>query len=267
MRIACVVEYDGAGFQGWQRQATGRTVQEQVEGALSRVADRPVTVTCAGRTDAGVHALGQVVHFDTAAERPDRAWLMGTNNHLPGDVAIRWSGRVDETFNARHSAQLRHYRYLIDEGAARPALRRNRVCWSARTLDEAAMRSAAHACLGERDFSAFRAAGCQSTTPMRRLDAVTVERRRSHLIVDVTGNAFLHNMVRILVGTLMAVGRGEETPAGVERIVASRDRRKAGPTAPAGGLYFLGATYPPDWGIPTLRMDSDVHRADRDCAC
>lgn len=251
MRLACVVEYDGSGFLGWQTQRQGRTVQAALERALGHVAAHPVAVTCAGRTDTGVHATGQVVHFDTDADRPTHAWLMGTNSQLPRDTALRWVGPVAADFHARRSARTRHYRYLIAEGPDRPALWRDRAGWSARPLDSAAMEQAGQHFLGERDFSAFRAAACQSRTPMRRIDALTVRRDGRWIAIDITGNAFLHNMVRIMVGTLMTVGRGERQPDWVGEVMAGGDRRLAGATARAEGLYFLGPEYPPACGIPS----------------
>lgn len=254
MRIACVVEYDGSGFRGWQSQRWGRTVQGALERALSAVADEPVTVVCAGRTDAGVHATGQVVHFDTTADRPDRAWLMGTNSNLPGDIAVRFVLPVDPHFHARHTATARHYRYLIAVGPDRPALWRNRAGWNNAALDAAAMQRGAHCLLGERDFSAFRSADCQSNTPMRRIDDITVAESPGWLRIDVSGNAFLHNMVRIIVGTLLAVGRGERAPEWVGDVLAGGDRRRAGVTARAEGLYFLGPRYPGGVDLPVPRV-------------
>ncbi len=254
MRIACVVEYDGSGFRGWQWQRRGRTVQGALERALSAVADEPVTVVCAGRTDAGVHATGQVVHFDTAAARPDRAWLMGTNSNLPGDIAVRFVLPTDPHFHARHTAIGRHYRYLIATGSDRPALWRDRAGWNHAALDAAAMQRGANYLLGERDFSAFRSADCQSNTPMRRIDDIAVAESPGWVRIDVTGNAFLHNMVRIIVGTLLAVGRGERAPEWVGDVLAGGDRRRAGVTAKAEGLYFLGPRYPEGFDLPVPRI-------------
>lgn len=254
MRIACVVEYDGSGFRGWQSQRQGRTVQGALEQALSAIADERVTVVCAGRTDAGVHATGQVVHFDTAADRPDRAWLMGTNSNLPRDVAVRFVQPVEPRFHARHTAIARRYRYLIAAGPDRPALWRERAGWNHAALDAAAMQRGAAFLLGERDFSAFRSADCQSNTPMRRIEDITVTESLGWVRIDVTGNAFLHNMVRIIVGTLLAVGRGERAPEWVGDVLAGGDRRRAGVTAKAEGLYFLGPRYPDDFDLPVPRI-------------
>ena len=250
MRWACVVEYDGSGFRGWQTQRRGRTVQAALEDALAHVAAHPVAVTCAGRTDTGVHATGQVVHFDTDAERPQHAWLLGGNSRLPRDAALRWVAPVAPDFHARRSACTRYYRYLMVEGPDRPALWRDRVGWTARALDTDSMQRAGQHLLGERDFSAFRAAACQSRTPMRRIDSVAVQRTGRWIAIDIAGNAFLHNMVRIMVGTLAAVGRGERPPEWVAEVMAGGDRRRAGATARAEGLYFLGPAYPRSYGVP-----------------
>ncbi|MEX1082483.1 MAG: tRNA pseudouridine(38-40) synthase TruA [Halofilum sp. (in: g-proteobacteria)] len=250
MRIACCVEYDGTGFQGWQIQPASRTVQGEVEAALSRVADEPVHTMCAGRTDAGVHAVGQVFHFDTATLRPDRAWLMGGNTHLPADVAIRWARPTDDEFHARFSATDRLYRYVVAEGAARPALWRARLAWSAQSLDVRAMRAAAAQLVGEHDFSAFRTAACRARHPVRSVHFVTVTRRDDLIAIDVRANAFLHNMVRIIVGTLLSVGRGDHPPEWIAELIAGRDRTRGGSTAPAHGLYFLGPRYPAHFRLP-----------------
>ena len=255
MRHACVVEYDGSRFRGWQQQRHGRTIQAELERALGAVADAPIALICAGRTDAGVHATGQVAHFETTAERPAHAWLMGANTHLPGDIAVRWVAPVEPSFHARYSATCRYYRYVIAEGQDRPALWRERAGWVPCRLDEHAMRTAATCLIGEHDFSAFRAAGCQARNPMRRLDAIAIARHGRWVTVDVAGNAFLHNMVRIITGTLIAVGRGDQPPEWVADVLAGRDRRRAGITAPASGLYFLGPGYPEEFGIPSPRRD------------
>jgi len=250
VRLACVVEYDGGGFLGWQHQRRGRTVQAALERALSAVADHPVQTVCAGRTDAGVHATGQVVHFDSDAPRPDHAWMLGANTHLPRDVALRWVGRVRDDFHARASAERRDYRYLLVEGGDRPALWRDRVGWTPHRLDEAAMRAGAAHLIGEHDFNAFRAAECQAHSPMRCVDRIAIERQGRLLVLTIRGNAFLHNMVRIIVGTLVAVGRGHHDPGWVATVLAGRDRRAAGATAAAQGLYFLGPVYPAGDGVP-----------------
>ncbi len=251
MRVACCVEYDGTGFQGWQIQSAGcRTVQGEVEAALARVADEPVRTVCAGRTDTGVHATRQVIHFDTAAARPERAWVMGATAHLPADAAIRWARPVADDFHARFSTVDRLYRYVVVEGASRPALWRARLAWSAQSLDVAAMRAAASHLVGQHDFSAFRSSACQARDPVRSVHSVEVARRQGVVAIDIRANAFLHNMVRIVAGTLLAVGRSERSPAWLGELLAGRDRTRGGATAPAHGLYFLGPSYPPRFGLP-----------------
>lgn len=251
MRVACVVEYDGAGFRGWQVQQAGvRTVQALVERALARVADAPVATICAGRTDSGVHATGQVIHFDTAAIRPDKAWVMGANDHLPPDVAIRRALDVPDTFHARYSALARSYRYVIVEGWNRPALWRSRAAWSHRPLDAGAMQAGARWLVGEHDFTSFRTVACQARHPVRTIHALEVARAGDAITIDIRANAFLHNMVRIIAGVLMSVGLGEHPPAWVGEVLARRDRTQGGTTAPPQGLYFLGPTYPPEFGVP-----------------
>lgn len=253
-RIACGIEYDGSGFRGWQRQAPGiRTIQDAVEDALARVADHPVRSVCAGRTDTGVHAVGQVIHFDTERERSEKAWLMGGNTHLPPDIAIRWVRPVAAVFHARYSARARSYRYLVAEGRARPALWRRRVHWSPYPLDTGVMNRAAEPLLGEHEFSAFRSAECQAHHAVRDLQQLRVQRCGALVAIDVRANAFLHNMVRILVGTLLAVGRDERAHSWPAELLAGGDRAAAGVTAPAHGLYLLGPSYPEPWDLPAPR--------------
>jgi tRNA pseudouridine38-40 synthase len=249
-RIAIGIEYDGARYAGWQRQREVRSVQAEVEQALAAVADHPVEATCGGRTDAGVHALGQVAHFDTTADRPLRGWTLGANTHLPPDIAVLWAAPVQPEFHARYSALARSYRYVIQNRAVRPALARQRACWIHQPLDAAAMHDAAQCLVGEHDFSAFRAAECQSRTPVRRLDRIAVSRSGDRVVLDVTANAFLHHMVRNIAGTVIAVGRGDRPSAWVAEALASRDRRASGITAPPGGLYFLRIEYPLESGLP-----------------
>lgn len=249
-RLAIGVEYDGARYAGWQRQLEVPSIQAAVERALGRVADHPVNVTCGGRTDAGVHALGQVAHFDTTAVRSPRSWVLGANSHLPADIALTWAVPVGADFHARHSALARTYRYVIQNRAVRPALLAGRMAWVREPLDAAAMHEAAQCLLGEHDFSAFRAAECQSRTPRRRLDAIAVWREAGQVVVDVTANAFVQHMVRNIVGTLIPVGRGLQPLDSVAAALASRDRTAAGATAPAAGLYLLVIDYPPGCGLP-----------------
>jgi len=251
VRIACGVEYDGAGFSGWQRQHSGvRTVQASLERALAAVADHPVAITCAGRTDAGVHATTQVFHFDTRAGRSEKAWVMGTNTALRDDVSLRWARPVADSFHARYSARGRRYRYVIVEGWNRPALWRERAMWCHERLDETRMQSAAGHLLGEHDFTSFRSAACQARHPVRRLDSIRVLRRGPAVVIDVTGNAFLHNMVRIIAGTLLAIGRRQRPVEWTGELLAARDRRQAATTLPPYGLYFVGPTYPAAFELP-----------------
>lgn len=250
MRVACGVEYDGTAFSGWQWQEGARTVQAAVEHALARVADQPVRVHCAGRTDAGVHALNQVFHFDSAAVREEKAWVLGGNSSLPPDVSLRWARPVSEAFHARYSAAARRYRYIIVEGWNRPALWRDRSAWSHCRLDTDRMQTAARHLVGQHDFTSFRAAGCQATQPVREVMELEIGRMDQFVRIDVCANAFLHNMVRIIAGALMSVGRGERTPDWIAEVLAARDRRLSGMTAPASGLYFVGPVYPTEFELP-----------------
>lgn len=250
VRIALVVAYDGTDFVGWQTQANGRSVQSVLEAAAGAVADEPVAIAAAGRTDAGVHALGQVVHFDTHARRTPRQWRLGINSNLPADVTVHWAGEMPADFDARRSALARRYRYEIVTGELRPVLERRHVWWVRARLDCAAMTAAATAWLGEHDFSAFRAAECQSTTPMRRLDAVRIARRGERVSIEVTANAFVYHMVRNLVGTLVEIGRGRRPYTWAAELLAGRDRTRAGATAPAAGLMLVGVRYAERFGVP-----------------
>lgn len=251
MRIALGIEYDGSRYHGWQTQEPGvDCVQNRVDAAVSFVAGHPVTVVCAGRTDAGVHATGQVVHFSTDAVREPRAWLMGANSRLPDDIAVRWVAPVADDFHARHSAFARRYRYLILNEPVRPAILGRHVTWQFRPLDASRMHEAAQCLIGEHDFSSFRAAGCQSSTPMRYVSRIDVTRQGSTVVIDVRANAFLHHMVRNIAGTLMEVGCGRMTPEQVRELLAARDRRLAPATAPPYGLYLVQVDYPPHFGIP-----------------
>lgn len=249
-RYALGVEYDGTAFLGWQAQPQGRSVQGVLEAALSRVADARISVVAAGRTDAGVHATGQVVHFEASCKRPPRAWVLGVNSNLPEDVAVRWATPVPEKFHARFSATARHYRYLVCERGSRPAVGRQQAAWTHRRLDVSAMQAAAECLLGEHDFSAFRAAECQAASPVRTLRRLDIRRQGELIVFSVTANAFLHHMVRNLVGSLLAVGRGEVDRLWLEQVLAGRDRGRAGPTAPAHGLTLTGVDYPDAFAVP-----------------
>ena len=250
-RIALGIEYDGSRFFGWQMQSHGtRTVQHEVERALSRVADHGVQVVCAGRTDTGVHATGQVVHFDTRAERKTRAWVMGVNANLPDDVCVHWASPVGDDFSARFSATLRSYRYVIQQRPARPALYHRRVAWVYQALDTRAMHEAAQALLGENDFSSFRSSVCQSEHAMRFMQSVDVNAEDTFVYIDIRANAFLHHMVRNIVGSLIKVGTGERPVSWIGELLAMKDRTRAGPTAPAEGLYLVAVQYPDEHGLP-----------------
>jgi tRNA pseudouridine38-40 synthase len=250
VRIAIGIEYEGSAFAGWQRQTGLRSVEAEIEAAASFVAAQPVTLVAAGRTDAGVHALGQVAHFETDAERSARNWLLGINSRLPSDVALSWVRAVDPAFHARSSAVARGYRYVIDNRPTRSALERLRACWWREPLDAGRMNRAAQLLLGQHDFSSFRAAECQSRSPLRCVHALRVSRQESKVIIDITANAFLHHMVRNIAGTLLAIGSGERTESWLAAVLAARDRRGAGMTAPAQGLYLATVHYPPHFGIP-----------------
>jgi tRNA pseudouridine38-40 synthase len=250
VRYALGIEYDGSGFLGWQRHGNGPTVQVAVETALSFVADAPVTVVCSGRTDAGVHAACQVVHFDSDAARPVRSWVLGTNTRLPDEVRALWGRVVADDFHARYSARARSYRYRILNRAVPPAMQRHYFSWERLPLDAPAMDRAAQALVGEHDFSAFRTAQCQATHPRRNLQRISVQRDGEVVTIDVQANAFLHHMVRNIVGSLVEVGRSDRPEAWIGELLAGRDRTVAGPTAPAEGLVFLGPRYPADWNLP-----------------
>ena len=250
MRYACGVEYDGTDFAGWQSQRHARSVQETLNGALSQVADQPIVAHGAGRTDAGVHAAGQVVHFDTNADRNERQWLLGVNSALPADVALTWIKPVPDDFDARRCALWRRYRYSLTLREARSPLDRERSLWVRRPLDIGAMLGAASYLLGEHDFSAFRAAGCQSTTPMRHLMAIGIIAQDDRVFVDVTANAFLQHMVRILMGVLLAVGWRDQPPSWSAAVLTGRDRRLGGVTVPPQGLRLLRVAYPKEYGLP-----------------
>lgn len=260
-RYAAAVEYDGGPFAGWQIQDGIRTIEGELTRALASVADHPIELVCAGRTDAGVHATGQIVHFESAARRSTRAWTLGTNGNLPAQISVLWVRAVPPHFHARFSALSRSYRYLIYNRPARPALWRGRAAWVQRPLDVATMNRAAALLLGEHDFSAFRAAECQSRSTVRRLDRLEVRSvavpasvdGAAGTLLEVTAqaNAFLHHMVRNLVGLLIAVGDGRMPVEHATRVLLGRDRRLAPPTAPAEGLYLHSVEYPAGFGLPS----------------
>jgi len=252
MRIALCLEYDGRAFHGWQTQPAGGTVQDALEKALTGIAGSPVAVVCAGRTDAGVHASCQIAHFDCDAERPLSAWVRGTNTLLPDAVAVRWAYPVPDEFHARFSARGRRYRYLLLNRPQRPGLTHGRVGWFHQSLDLAAMQAAAARLLGEHDFSAFRAAECQAKSPVKTLREARVWQSGDHVVFDFEASAFLHHMVRNLVGTLVYIGKGKHAPDWVDELLACRDRKRAAPTFSPDGLYLSGVSYEPHWGLPVL---------------
>lgn len=250
-RIALVVSYNGAPFHGFQYQNDDLpTVQLALESSLSRIADHPVKLVCAGRTDTGVHATHQVVHFDSDAQRHDDAWILGANRYLPEDVAVQWAAEVDSAFDARFSAEARRYLYLIFNARVRSALLPEALTRESRPLDEAVMHEAGRALIGEHDFSSFRAAECQARTPVRTIEALDVYRRGDIVAVDVIANAFLHHMVRNIVGVLLDIGAGVNPPSWAADVLAAQDRTRAGVTAPANGLYLIDVRYPVAFGIP-----------------
>jgi tRNA pseudouridine38-40 synthase len=252
MRIALALEYDGSRFLGWQTQPGGGTVQDALQAALSAIAGGAVQVTCAGRTDRGVHAREQVVHFDTEAVRPDSAWVRGANALLPDSVAVQWAMRVAEDFHARYAALARTYRYVLLNRPVRPALAARHAGWVHAPLDVAAMREAARLLVGEHDFSAFRSAECQAKSPVRTLQALDVQARGERIDFVLRANAFLHHMVRNIVGTLVYVGDGRQAPHWAGEVLASRDRSRAAPTFAAEGLYLERVEYAERWGLPAL---------------
>ncbi len=255
MRWAVSVEYDGTAFHGWQRQHQVRSVQGDLESALSRVANQQIVVQCAGRTDAGVHALNQVVHFDSDAPRSADAWVLGGNVNCPDDIAIHWAKSVRNDFHARFSAQSRRYQYWIQEGRVRSALTRNRMAWTPYTLDVPAMHRAGQSLIGEQDFSAFRGAGCQSKSVMRHVSYVAVRREEAGICFTIQANAFLLHMVRNIMGCLLEVGRGKRPEHWVQEVLRSRDRRQCAATAPACGLYLAKVAYAPKFELPDDKVN------------
>ena len=252
--MAAVLEYDGSAFSGWQRQDHAPSVQAAVEQALSRVADAPTTVVTAGRTDAGVHALAQVIHFDTGALRSAYAWVRGANSNLPDSVALLWAGEVAADFSARFSASGRQYRYVILNRAMRPAVLARRVTHEYRPLDVERMQAAARHLVGTHDFSSFRAMQCQAKSPVRELRRLEIRRQGDFVLIEVEANAFLHHMVRNLAGVLMTIGAGEREPDWAREVLAARDRTVGGITAPPDGLYLEAIAYPGQFGIPALPL-------------
>ncbi len=250
MRIAMGVEYDGLSFHGWQFQKDAESVQERLEQAVSKVADHPIRVHCAGRTDAGVHGLGQVVHFDTDADRSVRSWLLGSNVNLPAEISVNWVRPVPEKFHARFSALSRSYRYVILNRSTRSAIWSGRAVWVHRRLDETAMQTAGRHLLGTHDFSSYRALGCQAKSPIRTLSHIDVQRVSDRIYIDVTADGFLHHMVRNIAGVLIAIGCGEREVSWSTEVLGYRDRTLGGVTAPPHGLYLTHVEYAENFKLP-----------------
>ncbi|MBY4599275.1 tRNA pseudouridine(38-40) synthase TruA [Ottowia caeni] len=250
MRLALGLCYDGHGYQGWQSQASGRTVQDKLEAALSAFTNQPMTTLCAGRTDAGVHGLMQVVHLDTELSRDAFSWVRGTNRFLPRDIAVHWAQEVPPEFHARASAIGRRYSYMLLESPVRPSLDAHRVGWVFRPLDGEAMRLAAAELIGEHDFTSFRASACQALSPVKQLRRIDITRHGAYWRFDFEASAFLHHMIRNIMGCLVAVGQGSQSPAWMREVLQARNRDAAAPTFAPDGLYFLGPVYDQKWGLP-----------------
>lgn len=250
MRLALGISYNGQHYDGWQSQPSGRTVQDHLEAALGQFAAVPLNTVCAGRTDAGVHGLMQVVHLDTALRRTPYSWVRGTNSFLPPDIAVQWAQPVPDTFHARASAVARRYAYVLLESPVRPSVEAGRVGWVFRTLDESALREAASYLLGEHDFTSFRASGCQAKTPVKTLHRIGIERRGAYWRFEFEANAFLHHMIRNIMGCLLVVGQGQQPPLWMREVIQAKSRDAAAPTFSPDGLYFLGPVYDAAWGLP-----------------
>lgn len=256
MRIALMVEYDGSQYHGWQAQPGLNTVEDALANALSKVADESISLVCAGRTDTGVHATGQIVHFDTNKERSMRGWIHGANSHLPKNVAVKWGQIMPDDFHARYTALSRRYRYIIYNTPIRPALMQSQVTWQYRRLDHKLMHEAGQYLLGEKDFTSFRSVECQSKSPKRNIFNLSVSSKGDFIIIDITANAFLHHMVRNIAGVLMAIGSGRRPVSWIETVLKAKDRRLGAETAPAYGLYLVEVKYPEKYNVPSF--DSKV---------
>jgi len=251
-RYAAIVQYQGAEYCGFQRQKHSPSVQQELERALSYVAASPVTVSCAGRTDTAVHASHQVIHFDSAAQRTGYNWVQGTNSQLPESIALVWADKVAKDFHARFSAQSRTYRYVIDNSATRPAILAKGVTWIKNSLDISAIQRACEYLLGEQDFSAFRAAGCQSNSSFRNVQSANIYQQGKLIVFEITANAFLLHMVRNIMGSLIEVGLSRQQPSWIQQLLAGADRCKSAATAAACGLYLVDVEYPHHFGLPQL---------------
>jgi tRNA pseudouridine38-40 synthase len=251
MRLALGISYNGQAYEGWQSQPSGRTVQDRLETALSQFAAQPVATVCAGRTDAGVHGLMQVVHLDTPLLREEFSWVRGTNRFLPADIAVQWAKPVADAFHSRASAIARRYAYLVLESPVRPSIDAGRVGWVFRPLDAGAMQQAAAMLIGQHDFSSFRAAACQARTPVKTMNRVAIARHGSYWRFEFEADAFLHHMIRNIMGCLVVIGQGQQPPQWMSQVLAARDRDAAAPTFAPDGLYFLGPVYSPEWNLPS----------------
>ncbi|OPX56628.1 tRNA pseudouridine38-40 synthase [Oceanospirillum multiglobuliferum] len=250
-RYAMSIEYNGSAYHGWQAQQPGvSSVQETLEAAISKVANEPIRVLCSGRTDTGVHGCSQIVHFDSVAIRSSKAWVYGCNANLPNDIVVRWAQPVSDDFHARYSATARRYRYVIYNNRIRPALMHDQLTWHDQYLDADKMHEAVQSLLGENDFSSFRAAGCQSNTPWREIQEAKVFRQGQLVVLEIKANAFLHHMIRNIVGVLLPIGEGVKPVEWTKELLQVRDRTKAGVTAPPNGLYFVEAIYPEQFALP-----------------
>lgn len=250
MKYAACIEYDGSAYFGWQYQDHAPSVQGDVEAAISRVANHPVKIVCAGRTDTGVHGIGQIIHFESESDRSIDAWQFGTNSNLPDTTVMRWVKPVDDRFHARFSAGARRYRYIVLNRDTRPAILSKRVAWTRKKLNHELMHQASQHLLGEHDFTSLRAAGCQAKHAVRTIHDIGVSREGDFIYLDVKANAFLYHMVRNIAGTLFTVGEGKNSVDWVAELIAKQDRREAGATAPAGGLYFVHVDYPKQYELP-----------------
>lgn len=249
--MALGVSYNGSAYDGWQSQLSGRTVQDQLERALTQfIAHEPIRTLCAGRTDAGVHGLMQVVHFDSPVVRPDHAWMRGTNRFLPHDIAVHWARQVPPSFHARANAVARRYAYVLLESPVRPSVDAGRVGWVFRPMALEPMQQAARALLGEHDFTSFRAAQCQAHSPVKHLRRISISRRGAYWRFEFEASAFLHHMIRNIMGCLVAVGQGSQTPDWMHEVLLAQNRDAAAPTFSPDGLYFAGPIYSPEWGLP-----------------
>jgi len=250
VRIVLGISYNGQAYQGWQSQASGQTVQDHLEAALGKLAAQRVSTLCAGRTDSGVHALMQVVHFDTELQRDIHSWVRGTNACLPRDIAVQWSVATPDTFHCRANATSRRYAYVLLESPVRPSVDTGKVGWAFRPLDGDAMRQAAGYLIGEHDFTSFRASQCQALSPVKNMLGIAISQRGAYWRIEFEANAFLHHMIRNIMGCLVQIGQGRYRPEWILEVLAARDRKVAAPTFSPDGLYFLGPRYPAHWGIP-----------------